>query len=231
MHGTVLLDTVGKTVYPAIIWADQRSSDSLQTLLDTLGEEEYAAKTGTLPASGFMGASLVWLQQNRPELLQQAAHVFLPKDFIRFMLTGEICTDPSDAAGTGIFDIHSRQWAWDIIEKVKLPASIFPEVMQSYDLAGELQYNVAKLLGLEAGIPIIVGCADQTAQALGNGIIEEGVGSVTVGSGGQVFLPINPNANEILPTDRRVHIFNHATGGFYVLGATLSAGLSLPVVA
>ena len=227
MHGTVLFDSAGKIVCPAIIWADQRSSDSLQTLLDTIGEEEYAAKTGTLPASGFMGASLVWLQQNRPDILRQVAHVLLPKDFIRFMMTGEIHTDLSDAAGTGIFDIHSGRWAWEIIEKVKLPTSIFPEVLQSFDHAGELQYNVAKLVGLEAGIPIIVGCADQAAQALGNGIIEEGVGSVTVGSGGQVFLPINPIANEILPTDRRVHVFNHATGGYYVLGATLSAGLSL----
>lgn len=226
MHGTVLLDAEGNVLHSAIIWADQRSSDILPQLLDTVGEDNYIATTGTAPATGFMASTLFWLKQNQPDLLEQVAHVLLPKDYIRYKMTGNIATDVSDAASTGLLDIRQGTWAYDIIEKMSLHSHIFPEILQSYDIAGELTQTAATELKLKAGIPIVAGCADQPAQAIGNGIISVGRASITLGSGGQIFIPLHPQ-NDPLTTDKRIHVFNHATTGCYALGAILSAGLAL----
>jgi xylulokinase len=143
------------------------------------------------------------------------------------MMTGQIATEVSDAASTGIFDIYQQKWAKQIIEATQLPDRLFPPVLQSYDIAGELSEKAAIALGLQKSIPIIAGCADQPAQAIGNGILRTGLASVTIGSGGQVFLPIQADEKGVLHTDRRIHVFNHAASGWYALGAILSAGLSL----
>lgn len=227
MHGTVLLDAKNIPLHPAIIWADQRSSEACQTLTDTVGAAQYATIAGTLPAVGFMGATLVWLAQNEPKLLEQTCQVILPKDYLRLRLTGQVATDISDAAGSGIFDIRQQRWATDILSKVPLPIDLLPDVLPSTAIAGQLIPQAAEALGLPPGIPIVAGGADQPAQAIGNGLITPGRASVTTGSGGQVFTPIQLNASQD-QTDPRLHVFNHAVPGLaYVLGAILSAGLSL----
>jgi xylulokinase len=248
MHGTVLLDRAGQPLHPAIIWADQRSAAACATLTNTLGAERYAAVTGTLPAAGFQGATLVWLAQNEPALLAQTDQVILPKDYVRLRLTGEIATEVSDAASTGVFDIMRQTWATEILAGVGLPETILPPVLASAAIAGQLTPQAAAALGLATGIPVIAGCADQPAQAIGNGLIAPGKASITTGSGGQVFVPIQPKELEgtkgtqgtkrntlpsvplvpFLRTDSRLHVFNHAVPEmWYVLGAILSAGLSL----
>ena len=227
MHGTVLLNAQNQPLHPAIIWADQRSAAECTQLIDTLGREKYAALTGTLPAVGFMGPTLLWLARHQPDLLAQARHVVLPKDYIRLKMTGKIATDVSDAASTAIFNIHRNTWADAILQHVDLPPEILPPVLASTAVAGQLTPHAAEELGLQAGIPIIAGCADQPAQAIGNGIIAPGKASVTTGSGGQVFTPLSPS-NGPLPTDPRLHVFNHAVPNmWYGMGAILSAGLSL----
>ncbi len=224
MHGTVLLDRAGRPLHPAIIWADQRSAAACTTLTATLGAERYAAVTGTLPAVGFQGATLLWLAHHEPDLLAQTHQVILPKDYVRLRLTGSIATEVSDAASTGVFDIIRQTWATEILAAVGLPERIFPPVLASTAVAGQLTPRAAADLGLAAGIPVIAGCADQPAQAIGNGLIRPGKASVTTGSGGQVFVPVQ----SVLRTDPRLHVFNHAVPHmWYVLGAILSAGLSL----
>jgi xylulokinase len=244
MHGTVLLDRAGVPLHPAIIWADQRSAAACATLTATLGPEGYAAVTGTLPAVGFQGPTLVWLAQNEPALLAHTHRVILPKDYLRLCLTGEIATEVSDAAGTGVFDITRQRWATEILTKVGLPETLFPPVLASTAVAGQLTAQAAEALGLVAGIPVVAGCADQPAQAIGNGLIAPGRAAVTTGSGGQVFVPIQAKSKELVgtkgtkgtkeslspsvPSDPRLHVFNHAVPHmWYVLGAILSAGLSL----
>jgi xylulokinase len=241
MHGTVLLDRAGVPLHPAIIWADQRSAAACLTLVNILGPERYAALTGTLPAVGFQGATLVWLAEHEPALLAHTHHVILPKDYVRLRMTGEIATEVSDAAGTGIFDITRQRWATEILQGVGLRESLFPPVLRSTAVAGQLTRQAAAELGLSAGIPVIAGCADQPAQAIGNGLIAPGQASVTTGSGGQVFVPIQPVSPKfkgtesgltpsvpVLHTDPRLHVFNHAVPDmWYVMGAILSAGLSL----
>jgi xylulokinase len=228
MHGGVLLDEAGKALHPAIIWADQRSATQVQDLLASVGDEAtYLSQTGTLPATGFMGPTLLWIKKHRPELLDATYHFLLPKDYVRFRMTGEMATDVSDAASSGLFDVKKRQWARPIIDAVDLPNDIFPPVLASDAIAGQLQALAAHELELPEGIPVIAGCADQPAQALGNGIIGPGLSSITIGSGGQVFYPVSIDDSDTLKTDRRIHVFNHAANGGYALGAILSAGLTM----
>lgn len=227
MHGTVLVDAAGKPVHPAIIWADQRSSMECAELVAMVGAGNYASIAGTLPAVGFMGATLLWLRKHQPEVLEKDHRVLLPKDYVRLKMTDETLTDLSDAAGTGIFDVTKRTWAGEIIRGAGLPETLFPPLMESAGLAGHLQPEAAALMRLPAGIPVAAGCADQPAQALGNGLIKPGKASVTTGSGGQVFIPLQVSGDRV-PTDPRLHVFNHAAPGmYYILGAILSAGLSL----
>lgn len=228
MHGTVLLDKAAEVIHPAIIWADQRSANVLDDMVSIVGAEAYTSVAGTLPAAGFMGATLVWLTKHQPELLAQADHVILPKDYIRLRLTGEIATDTSDAASTALFDIKNKYWSEKLINELQLDQRIFPNVLESATTAGQLTQSAAAELGLSAGIPVIAGCADQPAQALANGLIKPGLASVTTGTGGQIFIPTQLSDQGELATDPRLHVFNHAIADqIYILGAILSAGSAL----
>lgn len=228
MHGTVLLGKDAKPIAPAIIWADQRTASTVAELTATLGAEQYAAVAGTLPAAGFMGATLLWLKQHAPALLERTHKVILPKDYVRLCMTGEIATDPSDAGSSAVFDVSRRDWAKNIISKAGLPETVFPTVWASGAVAGYLRAEAAGELGLTTGIAVMTGCGDQPAQAIGNGLISPGLASVTTGSGGQVFVPLRREPGQPLRTDPRLHVFNHAAPDmWFVLGAILSAGLSL----
>lgn len=225
MHGTVFLNDRGEPLHPAIIWPDQRSKDYLQPLVQAGGGDAFVNLTGTLPAVGFMGPTLLWMQAHAPDILDQTHRVLLPKDYVRFKMTGKMTTEPSDAAGTALFDIHQGTWLTSLINKLELPAAIFPDVQPSAAVVGELTTEAAEALGLREGILVVSGAADQPAQALGNGIIAYGNVSVTLGSGGQVFAPQQTGAVRTRP---QVHVFNHAVPDtLYTLGAMLSAGLSL----
>ncbi|GAB4518188.1 MAG: xylulokinase [Anaerolineae bacterium] len=229
MHGTVLLDAAHKPLHPAIIWADQRSASVIPSMIEAVGAARYASIAGTLPAAGFMGPTLVWLQQHQPHILDEARHVLLPKDEVRLRLTGQLATEVSDAASTGIFDISHQHWSEEIIKTVGIPTHILPHILDSTTIAGELTTSSAAALSLTPGIPVVAGCADQPAQAIANGLVSMGRASVTIGTGGQVFVPLMREANmSRIPTDPRLHVFNHAVPGmWYILGAILSAGLSL----
>ena len=227
MHGTVLLDAAGMPVHNAIIWADQRSAVECAELVAPLGVEAYAQLAGTLPATGFMGATLRWLVKHDPALLARTHQVVFPKDYVRLRLTGQVATEVSDAASSGVFDVTRQEWAGPILAAADLPARVFPAVLASTDVAGGLRPAAARELGLPEGIPVVAGCADQPAQAIGNGLIAPGMASVTTGSGGQVFVPVRATVAG-LATDPRLHVFVHAVPGLhYVEGAILSAGLSL----
>ena len=222
MHGTVLLDADHQPTQHAIIWADQRSAATVATMPD------HTTITGTRPAAGFMASTLAWLRDHAPEVLDRAQHALLPKDYVRLKLTGELATDVSDAASTALFDVRAGDWSDEVIGALGLPREIFPQVSGSAQIAGRLTAAAADALGLQAEIPVVAGCADQPAQAIANGLTKPGIAAVTVGTGGQVFVPLGLNENDELPTDPRLHVFNHAVPGqVYALGAILAAGLAL----
>jgi len=223
MHGAVLLDQAGTPLHPAIIWADQRSGAQAERMTVLIGAETLERITGTLPATGFMGATLLWIAENQPELLARTRTVLLPKDYVRFRMVGEFATETSDASAASLFDVTTQIWSREVIDALNLPVDIFPVVLNASDVAGTLIHEAADVLGLSAGIPVVAGCADQVAQAITNGLTTPDMASVTIGTGGQFFQAIN------MPrTFTNLHTFCHAfPNTWYVLGAMLSAGLSL----
>jgi xylulokinase len=225
MHGTVLLDRARRPLGPAIIWPDQRSASVLSTMVDRTGRDHLVSVTGTLPAAGFMGPTLFWLHHNAPDLLAKSEAAVFPKDALRLALVPELATDPTDASGSGLFDIRRRMWAGEIIAALGLVDVNLPPVQSSSAVAGMLERAAARRLGLTPGIPVAVGCADQVAQAIGGGLLDPGVASLTLGTGGQLFIPIE--SPKVDPAGR-LHTFCHAAvDRWYLLGATLAAGLSL----
>ena len=225
MHGPALLDKQHRLLGNAIIWADQRSGPLLAEIESLVGRKRLAEVCGTAPAAGFLIATLRWLQRFDPGRLESVGAILLPKDYVRFRITGEVATDASDAAATGLFDVARRIWAWEVIERLGLPRTIFPAIRDSAEVCGKLQSAPATELGLNPGIPVAAGSADQPAQAVGNGLIEPGQGSVTIGTGGQVFVPL---ADPVFDSQGRLHTFCHALPSrWYLLGAMLSAGMAL----
>jgi xylulokinase len=225
MHGVVLLDAAHRPVGRAITWADQRSASLIPEMEDAIGIDTFLAVTGTRPAAGFMAPTLAWLKRHEPERLDAAAVSVLPKDYLRLRLVGSAASDVSDASGTALFDIAGRRWSERIMAALELPERILPPLLESAELAGLLRDDAAAELGLRPGTPVVAGSADQPAQAVANGLLQRGQGSVTLGTGGQIMCA----TDEPLADERgRIHTFCHAAPDrWYQLGATLSAGLSL----
>jgi xylulokinase len=225
MHGFVPVDADQKPTRPAIIWADQRSAELLPEIQQRTGTELLATTCGTAPAAGFLISTLYWLQRYEPASLERIATLLMPKDYVRLKLTNQLGTDQSDAAATGVFNVAAHVWADEVIDRLGFPKSIFPAVHPSARIVGSLCQSAAEELGLPSGIPISAGCADQPAQAVGNGLIDPPKGSVTIGTGGQVFAPL---ATPLFDSHLRLHTFCHAPETrWYLLGAMLSAGMAL----
>jgi xylulokinase len=225
MHGPVFLDKAGRLLGNAIIWADQRSASLITEIESTIGKKILAEVCGTAPAAGFLISTLRWLQIHDSGRLEKIGKVLLPKDYVRYRMTNEVATDASDAAATGLFNVARRTWAWGVIDTLKLPREIFPDVRGSSESCGKLLRDPAAELGIRPGISLAAGAADQPSQAVGNGLIEPGLGSVTLGTGGQVFVPLS---TPVFDSEARCHTFCHAPDSrWYLLGAMLSAGMAL----
>jgi xylulokinase len=223
MHGLVCLDSNLRLLHPAIIWADARASQEIKQLAKL--RQKISATLPGPPASGFAAGSVLWINRHLPSLLERTRAAILPKDAIRLQLTGLLGTDPSDAAGTWLFDIKTGAWAPEVASFCGLRLDQLPPVIPSAHVAGELIEPAAKALGLPAGIPVVTGCADLPAQALGHGVVDPGVTLVTIGTGAQAISPLTA-----LPPDptEGLYIFQHAIPNrWYIQAAILSAGLSL----
>jgi xylulokinase len=223
MHGLVLVDDAGQPVRNAIIWADQRSASILSQLKEVVGEATFGEECGTAPAAGFFVATLYWLMQYEGDSLRRARRAILPKDYVRARCTDRWHTDYGDAAATGMFAVRTRVWSETVLKRLEVDPRLLPEAVASSTVVGELTRTAAEALGLHPGIPVVVGTADQPAQALGNGIVDPPRGSVTIGTGGQVFAPLTEPVS-----DPRLHTFCHAIANrWYMLGAMLAAGMAL----
>jgi xylulokinase len=225
MHTTVCLDEHRQPLRPAIIWADQRSKTQVDRVYRQLGPEKLAAWTGNPLATGFMLASWLWLQDNEPELCRATRTLLLPKDYLRMRLTGEIGSEPSDAASTLLFDPARTGWSAPLLDALHIDPNLLPPIHASAEVAGGLLPDAAAASGLRPGTPVVFGGSDQALQALAQGVITPGLVSCTIGTGGQLF------ASTFTPRpdpDLRLHLFNHALPQvWHVMAAILSAGLSL----
>lgn len=225
MHGLVILDAAGEVIRPSLIWCDQRSQAQVDAINARAGKERILACIANPVLTGFTLPKLLWVRDNEPGLYERVRHLLLPKDFIRYKLTGEFATEVSDASGTALFDVVNRRWSFELAEILGIDRAILPRVYESEELTGVISAAAAEATGLAAGTPVIGGGGDQAASAVGNGIVETGLVSDTIGTSGVVFAHMDSVAYD--PAGR-VHTFCHAVRGkWHVMGVTQGAGLSL----
>ena len=221
MHGLVLLDEHGEVLRPCILWNDQRTAEQCAAITETVGAQRSLELTGNPVLTGFTAPKLLWVRQHEPETYRRIGHVLLPKDYIRYRLTGEFFSEVSDASGTSMFDVGKRQWSDEMLAALDVPRAWLPEVTESPVASAKVNMAAAKATGLSAGTPVVGGGGDQAAQAVGTGIIDEGVVSATLGTSGVVFAASDSYRVE---PEGRLHAFCHAVPGkWHLMGVMLSA--------
>ena len=225
MHGLVILDEAGTVIRPALIWCDQRSQAQVDAVNAAIGRENVVRFTANPVLTGFTLPKLLWVRDNQPRLFERVRRMLLPKDYVRYRLTGEFATEVSDASGTAVFDVVNRRWSSEMMDGLGLDRAILPRCYESSEVTGKITARIAELTGLAAGTPVVGGGGDQASSAVGNGIVEAGIVSCTLGTSGVVFAHMEDVAYD--PAGR-VHTFCHAVRGkWHVMGVTQGAGLSL----
>jgi len=225
MHGAVMLDVSGTVIRPAIIWCDQRTEKQSKELEQSFGLTRIIQLTCNPPLTNFTLTKLLWVRENEPQNFARIRHVMLPKDYIRYRLTGDRAIDMADASGTLMLDVANRRWSSEVLRGTKIPQEWLPALYESSDVCGKLSQEGAAATGLKIGTPVVAGAGDQAAGAVGMGIVRAGVVSATIGTSGVVFAATDRPA---LDPQGRLHTFCHAIPGrWHVMGVTQAAGLSL----
>src|SRR6266498_3862458 len=225
MHGLVLLDDMGNVLRPAILWNDQRTQNQCDEIHRIIGKEKFIHITGNVALTGFTAPKILWVKENEPDLFAKAKHVLLPKDYVRYKLTGEYAMDKADGAGTVLFDLKLRDWSEEVLSALDIPCEWMPKTFEGPQFTGYLTAEAAAYTGLRAGTAVAAGGGDQAAQAVGVGAVELGIVGLTVGTSGVVFAT-TPSA--LIEPEGRLHAFCHAVPGmWHFMGVMLSAAGSL----
>ena len=225
MHGLVMLDENGKVLRRSIIWADQRTAKECEEMTARVGVERLIEITANPALTGFTASKILWVRNNQPEIYAKCAHILLPKDYVRYMLTGDFATEVSDASGMQLLDVPNRCWSDELLEKLDIDKALLPKVYESPEVTGVISEEAAKLTGLKAGTVVVGGAGDNAAAAVGTGVVEDGKAFTTIGTSGVVFahtdkLSIEPQG--------RIHALCAAVPNvWHVMGVVQSAGLSL----
>ncbi len=225
MHGLVMLDKQGQVLRRSILWCDQRTAKQCEEITQRVGKERLIQITANPALTGFTASKILWVRENEPELYAQCAHILLPKDFVRYKLTGEFATEVSDASGMQLLDVPHRCWSQEVLEKLDIAPALLAKVYESPEITGTITSEAAALTGLAAGTPVVGGAGDNAAAAVGTGVVKDGTAFTTIGTSGVVFahsdrVTIDPKG--------RVHTCCCAVpGAFHVMGVTQAAGLSL----
>jgi xylulokinase len=225
MHGAVLLDDGGAVLRPSIIWCDQRTEDECRWLDEKVGRDRLLQLTSNPALTNFTLTKLLWVRQHEPDVWSRVRHVLLPKDYVRFRLSGEHAIDVADASGTLMLDVAQRRWSREMLNAVEVDERVLPAVYESPEVCARVSREAAELTGIPAGTPIVAGAGDQAAGAIGMGITRPGAVSATIGTSGVVFAATDRPATD---PQGRIHTFCHAIPGrWHVMGVTQAAGLSL----
>ncbi len=226
MHGSVFLDAKGAVLAPALLWCDQRTAAECAEITRAVGGAAALLRLTCNPAlTGFTAPKILWMRRHHQEVIRRTARVLLPKDYVRYRLTGGYASDVSDASGTLLFDVRGRRWSQPVLKALRIPRSWMPEALEGPEITGKISPEAARATGLLAGTPVVAGGGDQAAGAIGCGVVEPGVVSAALGTSGVVFAACR------LPRgvpDGRLHLFCSAvTGGWHLMGVMLSAGGAL----
>lgn len=225
MHGLVMLDKNGKVLRNAILWCDARTQKQCDEITTLVGKKRLIEINANPALTGFTAPKILWVRENEPEIYKQCATILLPKDYVRYMLTGQKAQEISDASGTNLLDITKRQWSQEILDKLSIDKSLLPPLVDSEAIAGTITKEIAELTGLKEGTIVAGGAGDNAAAALGTGVCKEGDAFVTLGTSGVIFAHTNKPAIDPLG---RVHTFCAAVkNSWTAMSCTLAAGLSL----
>lgn len=225
MHGLVILDEDGKVLRPSILWNDQRTQKQCDDIRALIGKEEFIRITGNDALTGFTAPKILWVKDVEPQIYERIRHILLPKDYVRYKLTGEYAVDRAGGAGTVLFDLAKRDWSFDLIERLGMQKDWFPPTFEGTDSTGVLTKESAEAIGLVEGIPVFGGGGDQAAAAVGTGAVKEGIISISLGTSGVVFATTN---SPFIEAGGRLHAFCHALPGrWHLMGVMLSAAGSL----
>lgn len=225
MHGAVMLDARDEVVRPALIWCDVRTEKQCLDFTEKVGAERLIQLTCNPALPNFTLTKFLWVRENEPEKWQRVRSVMLPKDYVRFRLTGDRAIDVADASGTLLLDVANRRWSPDVLEAAEIDRSMLPQLYESQEVCGTVTAAGSSATGLKAGTPVVAGAGDQAAGATGMGIVVPGTVSATIGTSGVVFAATDRPA---LDSKGRLHTFCHAVPGrWHVMGVTQAAGLSL----
>lgn len=225
MHGLVMLDEAGKVLRRSIIWCDQRTARECEEITQKVGKERLIAITANPALTGFTASKILWVRKHQPDVYQKCAHILLPKDYLRYELTGCFATEVSDASGMQLLDVPKRKWSQEVLQKLDIDINLLPKVYESPDITGEITVEAAEKTGLQAGTPVVGGAGDNAAAAVGTGVVKNGKAFTTIGTSGVVFAHTD---DVVIDPKGRVHTFCCAVpGAWHVMGVTQGAGLSL----
>ena len=225
MHGAVMLDSHDRVVRPALIWCDVRTEPQCRAITEKIGAERLIQLTCNPALPNFTLTKFLWVREHEPANWKRVHSVMLPKDYVRFRLTGERAIDVADASGTLLLDVANRRWSQDVLQAAEIDERLLPVLYESPEVCARVSSAGAQATGLVVGTPVVAGAGDQAAGATGMGIVDPGAVSATIGTSGVVFAATDRPA---LDPRGRLHTFCHAIPGvWHVMGVTQAAGLSL----
>jgi xylulokinase len=225
MHGLVMLDKNGEILRNSIIWCDGRTSEECAEITERIGSQRLIAITANPALTGFTAGKILWVRKHEPVLFAKCRHILLPKDYLRYKLTGVFATEVSDASGMNLMDISNRTWSDEILSELALDRELLAKMHESIDITGEVTAEAASLTGLAAGTPVVGGAGDNAAAAIGTGVVSGGKAVTTIGTSGVIFAHSEKCTIDPLG---RVHTFCAAVpGAWTVMSCTLFAGGSL----
>jgi xylulokinase len=225
MHGLTLLDENGDVLRPAILWNDQRTGSQCDEIRKRLTKKRLVEITGNDALTGFTAPKILWVQENEPGVYQKTRHILLPKDYVRYKLTGGFASDKADSAGMILLDIKTRDWSPEMLRALSIPLEWLPKTYEGPQVTGTVTEEAARLTGLKAGTPVIAGGGDQAAQAVGVGAVQPGIVALTLGTSGVVFATTD---QPFIEPEGRLHAFCHSVPGrWHLMGVMLSAAGSL----
>jgi len=225
MHGLVMLDGEGHVLRSAILWCDGRTQAQCDEITGRVGRERLIAITANPALPGFTAGKILWVRENEPELYEKCRHILLPKDYIRYKLTGEFATEVSDASGMNLLDVPGRRWSGEVLSALDIDSALLGRMYESCQVTGTVTARAAEATGLAPGTIVVGGAGDNAAAAVGTGVVETGRAFTTLGTSGVIFA----HADSVTIDPRgRVHTFCSAVpGAWTVMSCTLAAGLSL----
>lgn len=226
MHGSVFLDRQNKVLRPALLWCDSRTGSECAEITERVGGTQKLFEIIGQPVlTSFTAPKILWLRNHEPQVYERVAQVLLPKDYIRYKLTGEFATEVSDASGTSLLDVRKRDWSETMLSALDIPRDWLPPVYESPEVTGTITAEAAALTGLTAGTPVVGGGGDQAAGGIGTGTVEAGRVSLSLGTSGVVFAHSD---EPFFDPEMRIQTFCHAVPGkWHLMGCVLSAGGSL----